>query len=68
MREVFKTMFFLPDMSFNIKFALLSNKYRQQEFAQALMENMLTLYPSRIDIWFQYVDMLIKDKLYEFVR
>lgn len=55
-------------MSFNVKFALLGNKYRQQEFAQALMENMLTLYPSRIDIWFQYVDMLVKDKLYEFVR
>ncbi|XP_063696691.1 protein RRP5 homolog [Culicoides brevitarsis] len=55
-------------MNFDVKFALMCNKYGQQEFAQALMENMLTLYPARIDVWFQYIDMLVKDKLYEFAR
>lgn len=58
----------LLDMTLNVKFALMSNSYGQQEIAQALMENILTFNPSRIDICFQYIDMLVKDKLYEFVR
>uniref|UniRef100_A0A336KMX3 CSON012695 protein n=1 Tax=Culicoides sonorensis TaxID=179676 RepID=A0A336KMX3_CULSO len=41
---------------------------KEQEYAQALFENILTLYPARVDVWFQYADMLIKDKLYDFVR
>lgn len=56
------------DMKFTVQFALLSNKYQQQEYAQSLLENILTSHPTRVDIWFQYVDMLIKDKLYDFAR
>lgn len=43
-----------------VKFAILSNKHNQSEYAHALLEQVLTSYPKRVDIWTTYIDMLVK--------
>ncbi|KAL1138312.1 hypothetical protein AAG570_010000 [Ranatra chinensis] len=42
------------------RFALIENEYGHAVESHALFESVLTSYPSRVDIWFIYVDMLIK--------
>ncbi|XP_066902538.1 rRNA biogenesis protein RRP5 [Halyomorpha halys] len=42
------------------RFALIENQNGFPEQAQALFENLLTSYPKRVDLWFVYVDMLVK--------
>lgn len=51
-----------------IKFALLSSKNNQKEFAQTLFEGLIIAHPARTDIWLQYVKMLIRDQLFDYVR
>lgn len=55
-------MYHSLDVSTIVKFASLSNKHNQRDTAHALMEQILTSYPKRVDCWSQYVDMLVKDK------
>ncbi|XP_053680248.1 protein RRP5 homolog [Anopheles nili] len=50
-------------ISLIVKFAFLHNRNGNQDEAQLLFEQILTSYPKRTDIWSQYVDMLVKDKL-----
>jgi len=52
---------YFVDVNMIIKFANLNNKYGQKETGHALYEQILTSYPKRVDIWSQYVDLLIKD-------
>lgn len=42
------------------RFALIENQHGFPEQSQALFENLLTSYPKRVDLWFVYVDMLVK--------
>lgn len=50
----------LADINTIVKFANLSNKFGQKDHAQALFEQILVSYPKRIDVWSQYVDLLVK--------
>lgn len=50
------------DVSTIVKFSVLNNKFGHRDTAHALMEQILTSYPKRVDCWSQYIDMLIKDK------
>ncbi|XP_055375156.1 protein RRP5 homolog [Condylostylus longicornis] len=51
-----------------VAFANLNHKYEEKEMAHTLMEQVLTSYPKRVDVWCQYVDMLVKDSLIEPAR
>lgn len=35
-------------------------RYNEHESAHALLEQIITSYPKRVDIWFVYIDILIK--------
>jgi rRNA biogenesis protein RRP5 len=50
------------------RFALIENSYGSPEEAQTLFEHVLTSYPSRIDVWSIYVDMLIKSNKIDLAR
>lgn len=49
-------------------FAKLHNKFGEKETAHALLEQILTSYPKRVDIWSIYVDMLVKDSRQDLAR
>lgn len=51
-----------------ISFAMLNNRYGCSEMAQTLMDEVVTSYPKRVDVWTQYVDMLIKNKCIDSAR
>ncbi|KAJ6635683.1 Protein RRP5 like [Pseudolycoriella hygida] len=44
-----------------VKFAMLSHKHNQRDYAHTLLEQILSSYPKRVDIWSTYIDMLVKD-------
>lgn len=50
------------------RFALIENTDGSPEEAQTLFEHVLTSYPSRIDVWSIYVDMLIKSNKIDLAR
>ncbi|CAI6364529.1 unnamed protein product [Macrosiphum euphorbiae] len=50
------------------EFAWMENNHGSPEEAQTLFEDILTCYPSRIDIWKLYVDMLIKSNKMDLAR
>ncbi|XP_060834850.1 protein RRP5 homolog [Rhopalosiphum padi] len=50
------------------RFALVENSDGSPEEAQTLFEHVLTSYPSRIDVWSIYVDMLIKSNRIDLAR
>ncbi|XP_060864639.1 protein RRP5 homolog [Metopolophium dirhodum] len=50
------------------QFALVENSNGSPEEAQTLFEHVLTCYPSRIDIWSVYIDMLIKSNRIDLAR
>ncbi|CAH1396185.1 unnamed protein product [Nezara viridula] len=50
------------------RFALIENQYGFPEQSQALFETLLTSYPKRVDLWFVYVDMLVKSDLTDVAR
>ncbi|VVC37292.1 Tetratricopeptide repeat-containing domain,Suppressor of forked,Tetratricopeptide-like helical [Cinara cedri] len=50
------------------RFALIENNDGSAEEAQTLFEQVLTSYPSRIDVWSIYVDMLIKSNRIDLAR
>jgi len=49
-------------------FANINHKHGDKETAHTLMEQILTSYPKRVDVWSHYVDMLLKDSLVEAAR
>ncbi|XP_037949163.1 protein RRP5 homolog [Teleopsis dalmanni] len=51
-----------------VMFANLNHKYNKNEIAQTLLEQVVTSYPKRVDVWTQYVDMLVKDNLIDSAR
>lgn len=51
---------YFTDVNTIVKFATLSNKHNHSDYAHALLEQVLTSYPKRVDIWTTYVDMLVK--------
>ncbi|XP_050532956.1 protein RRP5 homolog [Daktulosphaira vitifoliae] len=50
------------------RFALLENSRGSPEEAQTLFEHILTSYPSRIDVWSIYIDMLVKSDKVDLAR
>jgi len=50
------------------EFALMENSHGSSEEAQTLFEDILTCYPSRIDIWRLYANMLIKSNKMDLAR
>jgi len=59
---------YLLDITMISRFALIENTDGSSEEAQTLFEHVLTSYPSRIDVWSIYVDMLIKSKRIDLAR
>lgn len=51
-----------------MSFAKLYAKHDAQDMAQTLLDDVVTSYPKRIDIWSVYVDMLIKADLIDSAR
>ncbi|KAL9893579.1 ribosomal RNA Processing 5 [Glossina fuscipes fuscipes] len=51
-----------------IMFANLNQKYGRSEMAQTLLDQIVTSYPKRVDVWSQYVDVLIKENLIDCAR
>uniref|UniRef100_A0A1A9V937 S1 motif domain-containing protein n=1 Tax=Glossina austeni TaxID=7395 RepID=A0A1A9V937_GLOAU len=51
-----------------IMFANLNHKYGRSEMAQTLLDQIVTSYPKRVDVWSQYVDVLIKENLIDCAR
>ncbi|GLG95212.1 Uncharacterized protein GBIM_02242 [Gryllus bimaculatus] len=50
------------------RFARMENEWGETERAETLMENVLTSYPKRIDVWSVYIDMLVKSKKFDIAR
>lgn len=50
------------------RFALIENSDGSSEEAQTLFEQVLTSYPSRIDVWSMYIDMLTKSNKIDLAR
>ncbi|CAH1396183.1 unnamed protein product [Nezara viridula] len=59
-----------PKTHYNLisRFALIENQYGFPEKSQALFETLLTSYSERVDLWFVYVDMLVKSGLADIAR
>ncbi|XP_075145856.1 ribosomal RNA Processing 5 [Haematobia irritans] len=51
-----------------VMFANLNHKFENNEMAQTLLDQVVTSYPKRVDVWCQYVDMLVKADLIESAR
>uniref|UniRef100_A0A1I8NZ65 S1 motif domain-containing protein n=1 Tax=Stomoxys calcitrans TaxID=35570 RepID=A0A1I8NZ65_STOCA len=51
-----------------VMFANLNHKFENNEMAQTLLDQVVTSYPKRVDVWCQYVDMLVKADLVESAR
>lgn len=52
-------MYYL-DVDFMVKYALMSSRYELHDFAQTLFEKLLASYNKKLNIWFTYIDMMIK--------
>ncbi|KAJ8723661.1 hypothetical protein PYW07_007641 [Mythimna separata] len=51
-----------------VQFALLENRSGSRERAEALFEQVLAVYPARVDVCSVYVDMLLKNQDHDHVR
>lgn len=51
-----------------VSFALINNRNGKSEMAHTLMDEVVVSYPKRVDVWIQYVDMLVKSKLIDSAR
>lgn len=56
------------DVNLLVRFANLENKLGDKERAQLLLENILSSYPKRVDVWSCYVDCLIKSDNIDLAR
>lgn len=59
---------FSTDLQVIVEFAKLNRANGQMDVASTLLEQILTSYPKRTDIWSFYVDMLIKENEMESAR
>lgn len=60
-RAAVNTIFLLfPDVSVLVQFALLERSTGSRERAEALLEQVLAVYPQRVDVAAVYADMLLK--------
>ncbi|KNC26827.1 hypothetical protein FF38_13012 [Lucilia cuprina] len=51
-----------------VVFANLNHRHGNNEMAQTLLDQVVTSYPKRVDVWCQYVDMLVKAELIDSAR
>lgn len=51
-----------------MRFANLENKLGDKERSQTLFVQILNSYPKRVDVWFTYVDSLVKSGEFEIAR
>ncbi|XP_067634673.1 rRNA biogenesis protein RRP5 [Eurosta solidaginis] len=51
-----------------VAFGNLNHKYGNNEMAQTLLDQVVTSYPKRVDVWTQYVDMLVKAQMIDSAR
>lgn len=51
-----------------IKYALLTSRYELQDFAQTIFEKILSSYNNKLNVWFTYIDMMIKHGSIEITR
>lgn len=56
------------DVDLISRFASLENQFGNAERAQTLFEQVLTSYPKRVDIWSQYINMLVKSSQIDIAR
>lgn len=64
----FINLFFFPDLQVIVEFAKLNRANGQMDVASTLLEQVLTSYPKRTDIWSFYVDMLVKENQVDSAR
>lgn len=43
-----------------LKYALMTSRYELHDFAQTIFEKILSSYNKKLNIWFTYIDMMIK--------
>lgn len=43
-----------------IKYALMTSRYELHDFAQTIFEKVLISYNKKLNIWFTYIDMMVK--------
>ncbi|KAJ8723652.1 hypothetical protein PYW07_007632 [Mythimna separata] len=58
----------MRDVAVLVQFALLENRSGSRERAEALFEQVLAVYPARVDVCSVYVDMLLKNQDHDHVR
>lgn len=51
-----------------VKFALMTSRYELNDFAQTIFEKILSSYNKKLNIWFTYIDMMIKQGQIEIAR
>lgn len=56
------------DLQVIVEFAKLNRVNGQMDVASTLLEQILTSYPKRTDIWSFYIDMLVKEDQVESAR
>ena len=51
-----------------VKYALMTNRYNLDDFAQTIFEKILSSYNKKLNIWFTYIDMMVKQNKIEIAR
>lgn len=51
-----------------VKYALMTSRYELNDFAQTIFEKILSSYNKKLNIWFTYIDMMIKQGQIEIAR
>lgn len=51
-----------------VKFALMTSRYDLNDFAQTIFEKIISSYNKKLNIWFTYIDMMIKQGEIEIAR
>ncbi|EFN87453.1 Protein RRP5-like protein, partial [Harpegnathos saltator] len=68
MQRALKSLRTFQHVNLVVQFALLENKLGDKERAHMLFEEILKTYPKRIDVWFTYVDCLVKTEDIDLAR
>lgn len=51
-----------------VKYALLTSRFDLDDFAQTIFEKILSSYNKKLNIWFIYIDMMVKQEQIEIAR
>ena len=51
-----------------LKYALMTSRYELTDFAQTIFEKILSSYNKKLNVWFTYIDMMIKHGCIEITR